>query len=237
MRSQREWLKFIFSEGVMMKTLLVYFTLFLSTFSFIEAKNDIISNDLSNEYQIKDFSYLIGKTGLNDELMQMHFKLYSGYVKTTNALLKTLKRIPPLSYEYGALKRRLGWEFDGMRLHEFYFENLGGRSEIDKTSALYKEIRRAFGSFEKWKGDFIATGAIRGIGWVILYVDPATNRLMNVWINEHDTGELAGGKILLIMDVFEHAYITQFGLKRGKYIQTFLNHVNWPIVLKRFEGQ
>ena len=220
-----------------MKKLLVYFVMFLSTFSLIEAKNSDVLKKEVNEYQIKDFSYLLGKTGLDDQLMQMHFKLYAGYVKTTNALLSALKRVPPLSYEYGALKRRLGWEFDGMRLHEAYFENMGGSGKIDTASALYLAIKREYGTFQKWKEDFIATGVIRGIGWVILYEDPATRRLVNAWINEHDTGELVGGKILLVMDVFEHAYITQFGLKRGEYIQTFLNHVKWPTVMKRFEGK
>lgn len=220
-----------------MKVLLVCFTLILSTLCSAEGKTDKIPNDTVIEYPIKDFNYLLGKTGLSDSLMEMHFKLYAGYVKTTNALLKSFRQIPPLSYEYGALKRRLGWEFDGMRLHEYFFENLGGSEEIDKTSSLYKEILRSFGTFEKWQEDFIATGAIRGIGWAVLYLDPISNRLMNAWINEHDTGELVGGKILLVMDLFEHAYLTQFGIKRGEYIQTFVSHVNWPIVAKRFEGK
>ncbi len=218
-----------------MEKIILFLIFALVPFYSLVAESTLDLNKTQIEYQIKDYSYLTGKTGLNDDLMKMHFKLYAGYVNTTSTLLKKLKTIPPLSYEFGALKRRLGWEFDGMRLHEYYFENLGQISEIDTASPLYVEITKQYGSFEAWKRDFVATGAIRGIGWAILYFDPTTKGLINVWINEHNVGGLAGGKILLVMDVFEHAYITQFGLNRGEYMQTFLNHINWPVVYKRYE--
>ncbi len=139
------------------------------------------------------------------------------------------------TYDYGALKRRMTWEWDGMRLHEYYFENLGGGGEpLDKSSSIYLRLLKDFGSFEAWKKNFVSTGLIRGIGWVILYRDPQTGRLFNVWINEHDVGHLAGGDPLLIMDVFEHAYITQYGLDRGKYIGAFFDNIDWAKVAKRY---
>jgi len=190
-------------------------------------------------YVAKDYSQLIGMKGFSDELLQMHFKLYEGYVKNTNELIVKLNALSESgqasSYDYAGLKRRLGWEFDGMRLHELYFENLGGNGMIDRKSSLFTALITQFGSFDNWKKDFIATGLMRGIGWAILYYDPQQKRLINCWINEHDVGHLATGKPILIMDVFEHAYITQYGLDRAKYIDAFFSNINWGVVSSRFD--
>ncbi len=190
-----------------------------------------------SNYMAKDYSNLIGMPGFSDQLLQMHFKLYEGYVKNTNDLLAQLEKMQePNLYAYGALKRRLGWEFDGMKLHELYFDNLGGKAAIDPKSSFYRAIIAQFGDFEKWKRDFIATGAIRGIGWALLYLDPQQGRLVNVWINEHDVGHLAQGSPILIMDVFEHAYMPQYGLDKTKYIDAFFNNINWEVVAKRYSN-
>lgn len=190
-------------------------------------------------YKVKDYSRLIGMPGFSDDALKMHFKLYEGYVANTNLLLETLKKLAEENKEktpeYAELKRRLMWEFDGMRLHEEYFENLGGQGTILSTDTpLYAQITQNFDSFEKWKADFIATGSMRGIGWAVLYFDPLSGRLVNTWINEHDRGHLAGGTPLLVMDVFEHAYMPSYGLDRAKYIQAFFDNINWPVVAKRF---
>jgi Fe-Mn family superoxide dismutase len=188
-------------------------------------------------YEAKDYSYLLGKTDFSDTLLANHFKLYQGYVKNTNALLEELKALlegtKDRSPTYAELKRRFGWEFNGMRLHEYYFENLGGKITPDTQDLLYKKISANFGSFEIWKQDFISVGSMRGIGWVILYKDPQNGRLVNVWINEHDTGHIAGAQPILVMDVFEHAYLTDFQLDRAKYIETFFNNINWSTTVKR----
>jgi Fe-Mn family superoxide dismutase len=91
-----------------------------------------------------------------------------------------------------------------------------------------------FGSHEAWEKDFRAVGAMRGIGWTVLYYDPQGDKLLNVWINEHDVGHLAGCVPLLVMDVFEHAFMIDYGLKRADYIATFFNAIDWAIVEKRF---
>ncbi len=192
------------------------------------------------KYEAKNYNYLLGKVaGLNDELLNMHFKLYQGYVTNSNTLLQKLQELTNKgenrSQDFAGLKRMLGWEMDGMLLHEYYFENLGGTQQLDKKDPLYAKIVADFGSYDAWKADFIATGLIRGIGWVVTYQEPKTGRLINAWINEHDLGHLAGAKPLLIMDVFEHAYITQYGLDRAKYIDVFFNNLNWEAVSKRFQ--
>ncbi|MDX8431644.1 MAG: Fe-Mn family superoxide dismutase [Candidatus Algichlamydia australiensis] len=197
-----------------------------------------LSSSVFADYKAKDYSYLLGHVkGLDDSLLKMHFTLYQGYVKNTNSLLATIEELSKSGKDrtaaYGALKRRVGWEMDGMLLHELYFSNLGGKGNLDSNSPLYKAIVSDFGSYESWKKDYIATGMMRGIGWVILYRDPKNRRLQNIWIEEHDLGHIAGGTPILIMDVWEHAYITQFGLDRAGYINTFFQNINWKEVEQR----
>jgi Fe-Mn family superoxide dismutase len=195
------------------------------------------SGQAAKPYEAQDFSKLKGMKGFSDKALDLHFTLYQGYVKNTNLLGEELTKLAEQSQTgtpaYAELKRRFGWEFDGMRLHELYFGNLGGKDPLAQDSALMKKIAENFGSFDKWAADFKATGAMRGIGWVVLYQDPKSGRLFNTWINEHDVGHLAGGQPLLIMDVFEHAYIPDYGLKRADYIQAFFDNINWQAVAGR----
>lgn len=184
-------------------------------------------------YTAKDFSKLKGMAGFSDKALDLHFTLYQGYVKNTNDLLETLSKIAPNTPAYAELKRRLGWEFNGMRLHELYFGNLGGDGKLNADSKMGKRLAAQFGSIDNWQADFKAVGAMRGIGWVVLYEDPTNGRLINTWINEHDVGHLAGGRPLLIMDVFEHAFIPDYGLKRAQYIEAFFKNIDWKAVEAR----
>ncbi len=188
--------------------------------------------------QAKDFSKLIGMNGFSETLLNNHFKLYQGYVKNTNAIIEKLNVLladkKANTPEYAELKRRLGWEFNGMLLHEYYFANLGGKEPLDVNSLLYKQIIEDFGSFDNWKDDFISTGLMRGIGWVILYREPRTGKLVNVWVNEHDVGHITASSPILVVDVFEHAYMTDYQLDRSKYIEAFFKNINWKAVTERF---
>ncbi len=216
----------------------VWFLSMLCALGSLSAEEKVKESSLqekSSAYTAKDYASLLGMKGFGDELLKMHFQLYQGYVKNTNLLLDTLKTLDPSTYAFTALKRRLGWEMDGMRLHELYFDNLGGKTPIDAKSALYKKLEADFGSFDAWKKDFVATGLTRGIGWVVLYKDPQSGRLINMWINEHDVGHLAGGAPLLVMDVFEHAYITQYGLAKQQYIDAFFQNIRWEEASARFK--
>jgi Fe-Mn family superoxide dismutase len=139
-------------------------------------------------------------------------------------MLKEGKTATP---EFAELKRRLGWEFNGMRLHEYYFENLGGKGGLGKGSKLFKKISEDFGIYETWEKEFKAVGTMRGIGWTVLYQDSATGRLINFWINEHDAGHPAGCTPILILDVFEHAFMIDYGLKRADYIEAFFKNIDW----------
>jgi Fe-Mn family superoxide dismutase len=189
-------------------------------------------------YTAKDYSALVGLPGFSETLLKNHFTLYQGYVTNTNKVLDTLDAMlkdgKTGTPEFAELKRRLGWEFDGMRLHEYYFENLGAKP-LTQGGKLAQKIAADFGSYENWEKDFRATGAMRGIGWTILYQDPASGRLINFWINEHDVAHPAGCTPLLIMDVFEHAFMIDFGLKRADYIAAFFNNINWGAVEARLK--
>ena len=193
------------------------------------------------QYISKNYDKLLGAVGLSDQLLKNHFTLYQGYVTNTN---KVLNRLATLlkegtigTPEYAELKRRFGWEWNGMRLHENYFDNLtkGGNS-LDVDSAIAKAIVIDFGSIENWENDFKATGMLRGIGWTALYLDTESKRLFNTWINEHEIGHISGGSILLIMDIFEHAFMIDYGLKRADYIEAFFKNIDWKVVSKRFTG-
>ncbi len=190
-------------------------------------------------YTAKDYSILIGMSGFTETLLKNHFTLYNGYVTNVNKVMDILSGMVKEGKigtpEYAELKRRMGFEFNGMRLHEYYFENLGGKAAMDKSGKLAKKLASDFGSYENWEKDFKGTGTMRGIGWAILYQDNVTGQLMNQWINEHETGHPAGCAPILVMDVFEHAFITDYGLKRVDYIEAFFKNINWGIAEKRLK--
>jgi superoxide dismutase, Fe-Mn family len=188
-------------------------------------------------YNAKDYNRLIGMEGFSETLLKNHFTLYQGYVTNTNKLMDALSQLlkegKTGTPEYAELKRRLGWEFNGMRLHEYYFENLGGKGGISKSGKLYQKLVESFGSYEAWEKDFKATGSMRGIGWAVLYQDVLSGNFINFWINEHDVGHPSGGMPILIMDVFEHAFMIDYGLKRADYIEAFFKNINWAELEKR----
>jgi len=189
-------------------------------------------------YTVKNYEHLIGMKGFSDDLLKNHFKLYEGYVANMNKLNDILVEMEKEekwgSPAFAELNRRLGWEFNGMRLHELYFGNLNKDTQpIQENHTIYRMISKEWGSFEMWEKDFKAMGAMRGIGWVILYHDKEADRMFNVWINEHDLGHLAGATPLLVMDVFEHAFILDYGMNRGEYINSFMNAIDWEVVEER----
>ena len=191
-------------------------------------------------YAAKDYSKLIGMSGFSETLLKNHFTLYQGYVTNTNKVNETLEQMlkdgKTGTPEFAELKRRFGWEFNGMRLHEYYFENLGGKAALDKYGPLGKQIECDFGSYEAWEKDFRAVGTMRGIGWVVLYQDNLSGRIFNVWINEHDVSHLTGCNPILIMDVFEHAFMLDYGLKRADYIEAFFKNIDWSAADSRMEA-
>jgi Fe-Mn family superoxide dismutase len=191
------------------------------------------------DYSKKDFSKLKGMDGFSDKALDLHFALYEGYVNNTNLIFRRLEKLQEKGeaegIEYAELKRRLGWEFDGMKLHEYYFSSLGGNGKIDEAGKLHAALVKNFGSFEKWEDDFKATAKMRGIGWAVLYQDPENERLINFWVNEHNENHPVGLKLILNLDVFEHAYMIDYGKDRASYSEAFLKNIDWKEVEKRFK--
>jgi Fe-Mn family superoxide dismutase len=190
-------------------------------------------------YEAKNYDRLLGTAGFSDILLTTHFGLYQGYVKNTNKLAETLAEMAKegkFGPEYAELKRRMGWEYNGMRLHELYFGNMTkDKNEFEKSSDFGKKISAEFGSYGDWEKDFKATGTMRGIGWTILYQDPDTGKLFNAWVTEHDMGHLAGARPLLVLDVFEHAYVLDYKMKRADYIEAFMKAIDWKALGDRLK--
>jgi len=196
----------------------------------------------SKPYKAKTFN-LSGLKGISDKTLEMHFKLYEGYVKATNELKGKISDIladGKVDQEempaYSELNRRLGFEYNGMVLHEYYFENMKrqGGGDPDKRSSFYKAAETSYGSYEIWKTDFAAMGKMRGVGWAICYLDAAHNEVSNHWITLHETGNIAGFAPILVMDVWEHAYLLDYKpADRPKYIEAFFENIDWDAVGKR----
>ena len=179
-----------------------------------------------------------GLAGIGEEQIAQHWTLYEGYVKNTNLLtdkLTVLTRAKDFGPEFAELKRRLGFEYDGMILHELYFESLkSGEKPLGDFAELTKLMKRFFGGFESWKAEFTAIGKMRGVGWTILYFDPSRGVLSNQWVTLHQDGHPAGFLPLLVMDVWEHAYMVDAGVDgRAGYIEAFLKNVDWPLIETR----
>lgn len=193
-------------------------------------------------YLPKNYKHLLGIEGLSDTLLTNHFTLYEGYVNNTNILIKKMNAIQEerlggnddRKEESAELHRRYSWEYNGMRLHELYFENLTKeKEELDLRSNFGKKLIEEFGSYEIFLHNFIKNvGMFRGIGWIAL--TERDGGLEIIWINEHNEGLLVNSRILLIMDVFEHAYMTDYGIKKADYIETFFKLVDWKKVEERF---
>jgi Fe-Mn family superoxide dismutase len=191
---------------------------------------------MNTSYEAKKFD-LSGLHGISDQTLEMHFKLYEGYVKETNRLQETISAIlkdGKVDQEempaYSELKRRLGFEYNGMVLHEYYFGNLkkSGGDTPKRGSSLVKAMEQSFGSFDIWKTDFAGIGKMRGVGWAICYQDPGNGQLSNHWVSLHEIGNVAGYQPVLVMDVWEHAFILDYKpAERSKYIEAFFSNVDW----------
>lgn len=188
-------------------------------------------------YDVMDFSHLLGMEGFSDTLLNNHFTLYQGYVKNTNLLLEKLSGEQSTTPELAEMKRRFGWEFNGMRLHELYFGNLTkDKKKLENGSPLYKKMAENFGSADSCQKNFYQSAGLRGIGWVIMYYDKKADKIYNVWVTEHAENHLAGCTPLLVMDMWEHAFMTDYGLKKPDYMATFDKNIDWEEVEKRYQA-
>ena len=200
----------------------------------------------AKSYKEQSFDHLKGLDGISDAQVDEHLKLYAGYVKQVNALneelveLRGAGKAAGTNPDFAEITRRLGFEYNGMILHEYYFANLRRAAEPTPppASGLARALSQSFGSTEAWHKDFQAVGEMRGIGWAILFEDPMTDRLSNHWISLHQEGIPAGFKPLLVMDVWEHAFMRDYkATEKKKYIEAFFRNVDWSVVERRLREE
>jgi Fe-Mn family superoxide dismutase len=202
-----------------------------------------MSNVNPPTYRATEFSYLQGLNGISDDQIGQHLELYQGYVQNTNKLNARIAELANSgqagSPEYTELMRRRGFEYNGMILHEHYFGNLAPNSagQPDEGTELFSALERDFGSWDGWRQLFTQVGKMRGVGWALLYQDPGSGRLTNHWISLHQDGHPAGFKPLLVMDVWEHAFMVDYkATERAKYIDAFFSNVDWNAVESRLRS-
>jgi Fe-Mn family superoxide dismutase len=199
----------------------------------------------NGSYTARQFN-LSGLSGISDETLEMHFKLYEGYVKETNKLTEKISeflRDGRVDQEempaYSELTRRLGFEYNGMVLHEYYFSNLRGGSAAagpGRDSNFLRAAEASFGSYDVWKADFVSVGKMRGVGWAITYENPANGRLSNHWVTLHEVGNVSGFVPVLVMDVWEHAFLLDYKpAERPKYIEAFFSNIDWEACEQRLQ--
>ena len=187
-------------------------------------------------YKVKDALKPHNLKGISSDQIEQHWELYRGYVKNVNELLGEIAGAEPGSRHWAELKRCASFELDGMLLHEYYFENLKAGTALRPKGKLIQALDATWKDLGVWKADFAHTGAIRGVGWAILYHDPGTNQLFNWWVSDHELGHPAGFAPILVMDVWEHAYMVDHGAGgRKDYIGAFLENVNWDAVERPYD--
>jgi Fe-Mn family superoxide dismutase len=195
-------------------------------------------------YKPKQFN-LSGLKGISDKTLEMHFKLYEGYVKGVNDLNEKIAevladgRVDKEEFPaYSELTRRLGFEYNGMVLHEYYFQNLKAGGAGAPSQAFAKAAETTFGSYDTWMLDFAGVGKMRGVGWAICYQDPNTGAVSNHWITLHEVGNVSGFIPIVVMDVWEHAFILDYAPSdRAKYIDAFFSNVDWDAIHHRLRTE
>lgn len=181
--------------------------------------------------------------GLSEKQVTAHVGLYEGYVKNINTLseqIHDLESQDKEKYAYAIMetRRRLGFEFNGMRMHEYYFNQFeGGANDPDTDSAFSKAIAEKYGDCEGFLEHFKTVGMSRGIGWTMLYADPKADTVHTAWVTDHELGQLGGLPVILAMDMWEHAFMVDYlPSEKKQYIESFLANTNWNTVSERFDA-
>jgi len=193
------------------------------------------------EYAARTFDIPALK-GLSHKQLEVHLALYEGYVKHVNLIrsqIKALKETETNAYVISELRRRFAFEFDGMRMHEYYFEQFeGGATPKSESDALMDAAVEKYGSWNTFVAHIKEVAGTRGIGWVVVYYDPAGRTLHTVFVGDHELGQLSGLPIILAVDLWEHAYMVDYvPSEKMTYVDAFLENVNWDVVEKRMLGE
>lgn len=191
------------------------------------------------KFEAKNFN--IGKLkGLSEKTIEEHLKLYQGYVNNSNLILEKIEEMSlnkeMNSYAISETQRRFGFEYNGMRNHEIYFQSLsGGSKNLNEDSILKQKVIEDFGDFQKWLYYFKTMASTRGIGWAILYFDKKENRFLNAWVDEQHLGQLQDCSPILALDMWEHSFVADYEPSGKKqYIEDFFENLNWEVIEQNF---
>ena len=201
----------------------------------------VLPGQSSGPYEAREFD-LTAVTGLSTRAVDLHLELYRGYVKALNTLLSEQQAAFPAAGEaatpldLSAHARRFAFEHNGVVLHELLFEALGasGGSSPDRQGRLADAASRSFGSLEQWTKHATALANLRGVGWIVTLHDPARDVIYNAWIDLHHLSVPANLRIVLALDLWEHAYLLDFApAQRGNYFEMLWSSVDWGKVEER----
>lgn len=190
--------------------------------------------DIQKKYTPMQFTHLKGLKGISDAVLESHFKLYEGYVNRTNKLTELLSGMQAKGEALGSnpayaeMTRRMGFEYNGMVLHEYYFGNMKPGGSGTPGGKLKQAMEQSFGSYENWLADFKAVGTSPGVGWAITFQDPRTGWLSNHWVTLHNDGNIAGYTPIIVMDAWEHAFVPDYKpFERAKYVDAYFQNIDF----------
>lgn len=190
-------------------------------------------------YEPKKFSFGT-LDGISQKQLDVHLKLYEGYVKFINVLddvqREMMKDVEKNAYSLGEVTRRIGFEWNGMRMHEYYFEQWTNPSTpLGTESTLGRALTQQYGSMDLWLARFKGVSMMRGIGWAILSYDAIGKQFVNHFVADHELGQLNGTTTILALDMWEHAYMVDYTpAEKAKYVEAFFKNLNGTVVEKRF---
>lgn len=176
--------------------------------------------------------------GISADTIENHLGLYAGYVKHVNLIrdkIAAYSNDPDNNaFAIAEMQRRLGFEFGGMRNHEYYFAQFEGGAKELPEGTLKKKLQEQWGTVDHWLTRFTEIAKTRGVGWAMLYHDPHTDQLVQTWVDEQHMGQLADLDIVLALDMWEHSYLRDYvSGDKGKYVDAFFENLNWEVVAGR----
>ena len=190
------------------------------------------------EYTARTFD-IPALDGLSQKQMEVHLGLYEGYVQHVNLIRSKIAKLKEEkednAYLINELRRRFAFEFDGMRMHEYYFVQFeGGFQAASEGTPLMNAANEKYGSWDAFIAHIKEVAGTRGIGWVTVYYDPKGRTIHTAFVGDHELGQLAGLPVILAVDLWEHAYMVDYvPSEKGSYVEAFLKNVNWSVSEKR----
>lgn len=180
--------------------------------------------------------------GISEKQVNIHLGLYSGYVKHVNLIREQISELSKNEninkYTISELRRRFAFEFNGMKMHEYYFEQFESSAvPQNKNSILSKLATDKYGSYEGLVAHIREVSSSRGIGWAVVYIDDTVNTLHTVFVSDHEIGQLVGLRVVLALDLWEHAFMVDYvPAEKTNYIDVFFKNINWEVIEKRIEN-